>query len=91
MKGIGGNQEDILTIEKFAGVEDRRKERTEFCERLAQRIKVKEKRRVEISGGSREEREMTTYVHCPIDDAKTLKPIFHVEHLDLPEGRMRYA
>lgn len=52
---------------------------------------MKEKQRSETSGGSREEIEMTTYVHGPIDDAETLKLIFHVEDLDLPEGRMKYT
>ena len=34
---------------------------------------------------------MKTYLHCPMDFAKTLKLRFRVGNLDLPERRKRYA
>ena len=41
-KDIGGNQENILSTEKFAGYKTEVKERIETKERLALKIKVKE-------------------------------------------------
>ena len=42
---------------------------------------------LEIYGGFREEIGMKTYVHGPMDSAKTLKLRFRVGDLDLPERR----
>ena len=41
-KDIGGNQEEILSIEKFVGYNTEVKEKIEIRERLALRDKVKE-------------------------------------------------
>ena len=43
-----------------------------------------------MCGRLREEIGMRTYLHGPMDDAKTLKR-FRVGDLDLPERRKRYA
>ena len=84
---MGGNQEEILSIEKFAGYKIEVKEKIEIRERLALRNKVKEKQHLEIYGGLREEIGMKTYLHGPMDYAKTLKLRFRVGDLDLPERR----
>ena len=42
LKDIGGRQEDILSIEKFAGYKTKLKERIEIRERQALRNNVKE-------------------------------------------------
>ena len=55
MEGYRGNQEEILSIEKFAGCKTEVKEKTEILERLALRIKVKEEEHLEIYGELREE------------------------------------
>ena len=41
--------------------------------------------------GIREEIGMKTYLHGPLDYAKTLEPRFRVGDLDLPERRKRYT
>ena len=46
-KDIGGNQEEILSIEKFAGCMTEVKEEIELRERLALRNKVKEAEHLE--------------------------------------------
>ena len=46
-----GRQEDILSIEKFAGYKTEVKERIEIRERLALRNKVMEEEHLEICGG----------------------------------------
>ena len=86
-KDTGGNQEDIVSIEKFAGYKTEVKERIEIRERLALRNKVKEGEHLEIYGGLREEIGMKTHLRGPMDYAKTLKLRFRVGDLDLPERR----
>ena len=93
-KDIGGNQEEVLSIEKFAGYKTEVcgyktevKENIEIRERLALRSRVKEEEHLEIYGGLREEMGMKTYLHGPMDYAKTLKLRFRVGDLDLPERR----
>ena len=54
-KDIGGNQEEILSIEKFAGYKTEVKEDTEIREKLALRNKLKEEEHLEMYGGLREE------------------------------------
>ena len=89
---VRGNQEEILSIEKFAGCKTEVKQNIEIRERLALRNSVKEEEHLEIYGGLlREEIGMKTYLHGPMDCAKTLKLRFRVEDLDLPERRKRYA
>ena len=63
----------------------------EIRERLELRNKVKEEEHLGIYGGLREEIGTKTYLHGPMDYAKTLKLRFRVGDLDLPERRMRYA
>ena len=46
---------------------------------------------LEIYGELREEVGMKTYLHGPMDYAKTLKLRFRVGEANLPEGRKRYA
>ena len=86
-KDIGGNQGEILSIEKFAGYKTEVKERPEIGEMLALRNKVKEEERLEIYGGLRDEMGMKTYLHGPMDYVKTLKLRLRVGDLDLPEKR----
>ena len=90
-KDIGGNQEEMLSIEKFAGYKTEFKEKIEIRERLALRNKAKEEEHFAIYGGLREEIGMITYLHGPMEHAKTLKLRFRVGDLDLPERRKRYA
>ena len=58
-KDIGGNQEDILAVEKFAGCKTEIKENIEIRERLALRNKVKEEEHLrdlrEVKGRSMKE------------------------------------
>ena len=82
-KDIGGNQEEILSIEKFAGYKTEVKERIEIRERLALRNKVKEEEHLKVYGGLREEIGMKTCLHGPMDYAKTLKLRFRAGDLDL--------
>ena len=48
---IGGNQEEMLTIEKFAGYKTEVEEKIQIRERLALRNKVKEEEYLEFYGG----------------------------------------
>ena len=91
-KDIGRNQEEILSIEKFAGYKTEAKEKIEIRERLALRNKVKEEEQLEIYEVLREGIGMKTYLHCPMDYsyAKTLILRFRAGDLDLP-GRKRYT
>ena len=50
---------------------------------------MKEDTSLENYGGSREEIGKKTYLHDPMDYAKTLKLRFRAEDLDLPERRKR--
>ena len=86
-KDVGGNQEEILSIEKFAGYKTEIKEIIEIRERPALRNLVKEEEHLEIYGGLREEMGMKMYLHGSMDYAKTLKLPFRVGDLDLPERR----
>ena len=69
-KDMGGNQEEILSIEKFGGYKAEVKERIEIWERLALRNKVKEEEHLRYTGGLREETGMRMYLHGPMYDAK---------------------
>ena len=60
-------------------------------ERLALRNKVESEKHLEIYGRLREGIGMKTYLHGPMDFAKTLKLRFRVGDLDLPERRKRYT
>ena len=48
---------------------------------------MKEEKHLEIYGWLREDIEMKTFLHGPMDDAKKLKLRFRVGDLDLPERR----
>ena len=78
-------------MEKFGGYKTEVKEEIEMRERLSLRTKVKEEEHLEIYGGLREEIGIKTYLHGPMDYAKTLKLRFRVGNLDLPERRKRYT
>ena len=52
---------------------------------------MKEEEHLEIYGGLREETGMKTYLHGPMDYAKTPKLRFSVWDLDLQERRQRYT
>ena len=51
---MGGDQEEVLSIEKFGGYKTELKERIEERERLALRNKVNEEKHLDIYGGLRE-------------------------------------
>ena len=89
-KDLGGDQEEVLSIENFGGYKTEVKERREERERLALRNKVKEEKHLEICGGLREAIGMNTCLHGPMDYVKKLKLRFRVGNLDLPERRKRY-
>ena len=64
---------------------------TKERERQALRNKVEEEKHLEIHGGLREDIEMKTYLHGPVDEAKKLKLRFRVGDLGLPKRRNRYT
>ena len=69
-KDTGGNQEEILSIEKFDGYKT---EAIEVRETPALRNKVNKKEHSEIYTGLREEIGRKNYLRGPMDYAKTLK------------------
>ena len=72
-KDLGGDQEEVLSMEKFGGYKTEGNEIIEERERLALRNKVKEEKHLEIYGGLREGIGIKTYLHGPMDYAKKLK------------------
>ena len=90
-KDIGGNQEDLPSVDNFGGYKTEVKERIEIGERLALRNKVKEEEHLEVYAGLTEQIGMKTCLNGRMDHAKTLKLRFRVGDLDLPERRKRYA
>ena len=78
-------------MEKFGGYKTEVKEKREIRERPGLRNKVREEEHLEIYGRLREEIGLKTYLHGPMDYAKTLKLRFLEGDLDLPEIRKRYA
>ena len=90
-KGLGGDQEEILSIEKFGGYKTEAKEIIEERERLVLRNKAKGVKHLKKYGGLREDIGMNTYPHDPLDYTKKLKLRFRVGDLDLPERRKRYT
>ena len=80
---LGGSQENILqlSMEKSGGYKTEVEERIETRERLALGHKVKEEEHLEIYGGLREDIGVKTYLHGPMDYAKTLKLRFRVRGL----------
>ena len=89
-KDLGGDQEEVLSIDKFGGYKTEQEGRIEERERQAPRNKVEEEKHLEIYGGSREDIGMKTYLHGPIDYAKKPKLRLRVGDVDLPE-RKRYT
>ena len=62
-KDMGGNQEEILSIEKFGGYKAEVKERIEIWERLALRNKVKEEEHLrDVRGVKRTGRDENVFV-----------------------------
>ena len=88
---LGGDQEEVLSIEKFAGYKTEVPGITEEREKQALKNKVKEEKNLEIYGGLREDIGIKTYLHGPMDYAKKLTLRFRVGDLDLPERRKRYS
>ena len=88
-KNLEADQE-VQSIEKFGGYKTKVKERIEERERLALRNKVKEEKHLQIYRRLREDIEMKTSLHGPMEHAKKLKLRFRVGDLDLPERRKRY-
>ena len=92
-KGIGGNQETLMSAGKFGRYKAEVENMIEIRERLAVRNKVEPEKHllIEIHEGLREGIRMKTYWHGPMDFAKTLKLRFCLGDLDLPERRKRYT
>ncbi|MEP2037814.1 MAG: hypothetical protein ABJI72_14510 [Parasphingorhabdus sp.] len=90
-KDIRGNQGEIMSAGKFGRYKAKVEESIERRERLALRNKVESEKHFEIYGGLREGLGMKTYLHGPMDFAKTLKLRFRVGDLDMPERRKRYT
>ena len=65
--------------------------RIETRKKLALGSKVKEEENLERYGGFREDIGMDTYLHGPMDYAKTLKLRFRVGGRNVPQRRKRYA
>ena len=84
-KEVGGNQEDIMSPEKYAEYQAKLNEWMERRERLVLRKKVKEEEHSEIYGRLIEEIRMKMCLHGPIDYTKTLKLRFRERDLDPPE------
>ena len=72
-KDIGGNQEKLMSVGKFGRYKAQVEERMERRERLALRNKVESENNLEIYGGLGEGTGMKSYLHGPMDFAKTLK------------------
>ena len=72
-KDMGGNQEEVMSAWKFGRYKAELEERIETRERLALRNKVESGKKMEIYRGLREVIGMETYLHGPMDSAKTLK------------------
>ena len=60
-------------------------------ESLEAEKKAKGEEHLETYGGLREEIGMKTYLHSPMDYAKTLKLALRVRDLDLPQRKKRYT
>ena len=80
-----------MSAGKFGKYKAEVEERIGRRERLALRNKVESEKHLEIYGRLREGIGMKTYLHGPMDFAKTLKLRFRVGDLDLPERRKRYT
>ena len=90
-KDIGGNQEEVMSAGKFGRYKAEVEEIIKRRERPALRNKVESGKHLEIYGGLSEGIGMKTFLHGPMDFAKTLKLRFRGGGLDLPERRQRYT
>ena len=88
-RNLWGDQEEVLSIEAFVGYKAEVKEKIEERERQALRSKVNEGKHLDIYGGLREDIEMKTHLHGPMDYARKLELRYRVGGLDLPERRNR--
>ena len=86
-KDIEGDQEEVLSTEKFGGYKRAVIEKIEERERQALSNEVKEEKRLEIYRRLREDIGMKTHLHGPMDYAKKLKLRFRVGDLDLQEKK----
>ena len=91
-KDIRGNQEDILSKEKFGGYKTELKDMIKARQSLALRHKSKEEGHIliDIRRDKRSYRNENAF-HGPMDYAKTMKLRFRAGDLDLPERRKRYT
>ena len=88
-KEIWGNQGEGKSARKFGKYKAELKERIERRERLALRNNMELGKDLMIYGGLRKVIGMKTYLHGPMDFAKTHKLRFRVGDLDLPGRRKR--
>ena len=88
-KDIGGNREEMMSAERFRRYKTEVEENIERRERLAPKNKVESEKHLRDIRGSSEGIGMKTYLHGPIDFAKTLNLRLFVGDLDLPERRKR--
>ena len=72
-KDLGGDEKEVLPIEKFGGYKTKEKEIIEERERLALRNRVKEEKRLVVYAGLREDTRLKTYLHGPMDHTEKLK------------------
>ena len=87
-KDVGGNQEEIMSVEKFGRYKTEIEERIERRERVAPRNKVKSEKHF-IREVERKNRNKNVFARL-MDFAKTLKLPFRVGDMDLP-GRKSYT
>ena len=89
-KHTAGNQEEILSTEKFGGYKPKAKERIQIRERLALRNNVKEEHLGDIRWVKRRYRSENVFAR-PNGPRENVELRFRVGNLDLPESRNRYT
>ena len=72
-KDTGGNQEEILSIEKFRGTRQKQKKDVIKAKASAKKQGERGETLKRFTGGLREDIGMKTYLHGPMDYAKVLK------------------
>ena len=84
MEGYRGDQGEVMSAGRLGKYKAEVKERIERRERLALRNKAESKKKhLEIYRGLREGIGIKSYLHSPMDFAKTLKLRFRVGDLEL--------
>ena len=90
-KEIGGNKNDLMSIEDVGEYKKKIDEMIALREMKSLKQKVDEEDHLKIYGGLKEGLGMKTYLHGPLDYSKNLKLRFRIGDLDLPERRKRYT